>query len=361
MAKRAAAIFLTLIFFCAPASARFKKSETDTIRIAIAKDVTMSELQKSPASVNRDGTVAFRKKTFHGRMEFYENGDGTLTAVNVLPLEEYLVGLIAAEMSVDWPIEALKAQAVASRTYAVYQREARSSKWSDSIYDLESSVLDQVYDGSVKEDARVRAAVEATKGELIKKRGRIVKAFFHSACGGQTETALNVWGEEKMFNTVRDPYCKRSPNSSWSYKISKPELASRLAKGGYPAETIESVNVERRRNDPRAATVAVDTGNQTIFLQGSDLRRIIGYENVKSTWFDVKLDGDRVSFTGHGFGHGVGLCQWGAKGMSEAGKNYREILKFYYPGTRVEKKNIRSSEHQMESSEKQNIRFKKGI
>lgn len=337
MPRRIAVIVIAAIFFCAPVSARFKKPETDTIRIAIAKDVTMAELQKSPAKVNRDGTVAFRKKTFHGRLEFYDNGDGTLTAVNVLPLEEYLVGLIAAEMSVDWPVEALKAQAVASRTYAVYQRDVRSSKWSNSIYDLESSVLDQVYDGSVKEDARVRGAVEATKGELIKKRGRAVKAFFHSACGGQTETALNVWGEEKMFGTVRDPYCKRSPNSSWSYRIPKLELALRLAKGGYPAEKIESMNIERRRNDPRAATVSIDTGGQTIFLQGSDLRRIIGYENVKSTWFDVKIDGDRVSFAGHGFGHGVGLCQWGAKAQAEAGKSYREILKFYYPGTRLEK------------------------
>ena len=340
MAKRAAAIFLTLIFFCASASARFKKPETDTdtIRIAIAKDVTMSELQKSPARVNDNGTITFRKKIFHGRLEFYDNGDGTLAAVNVLPMEEYLVGLVAAEMSVDWPVEALKAQAVASRTYAVYQRDARSSKWSDSIYDLESSVLDQVYDGAVKDDSRVREAVEGTKGEMLKKHGQVVKAFFHSACGGRTETALNVWGEEKMFGTVKDPYCKRSPNSSWRYKISKPELASRLVKGGYPAETISSVSVERRRNDPRAATVAIDTGDQTIFLQGSDLRRIIGYENVKSTWFDVKLDGDRVSFPGHGFGHGVGLCQWGAKAQAEAGKNYREILKFYYPGTKIEKR-----------------------
>ncbi len=337
MLRKIAVIIIAAIFFCAPASARFKQHETDTIRIAIAKDVTMAEIQKSPARVNDDGTVAFRNKTFHGRLEFYENGDGTFTAVNVLPLEEYLVGLIAAEMSVDWPIEALKAQAVASRTYAVYQREARSSKWSDSIYDLESSVLDQVYDGSVKNDSKVREAVEGTKGEMLKKHGQVVKAFFHSACGGQTETAQNVWGEEKMFDIVRDPYCKRSPNSSWSYKISKPELASRLAKGGYPAETIESVSIERRRGDPRAATVTIDTGNQTIFLQGSDLRRIIGYENVKSTWFDVVIEGDSIVFTGHGFGHGVGLCQWGARGMAEAGKNYRDILRFYYPGTRIEK------------------------
>jgi stage II sporulation protein D len=340
MPKMIAAVIIITVLFSAHASARFKKQEAGpekTVRIAIAKDVTTAELQKGPAKVNADGTVAFRKKTFHGRLEFYDNGGGTLTAVNILPIEEYLVGLVAAEMSVDWPLEALKAQAAASRTYALYQREARTSKWSDSIYDLESSVLDQVYDGSVKDDSRVRGAVEATRGEVLKRRGRLVKAFFHSACGGRTESAVNVWGEEKMFDTVRDPYCKRSPNSSWSYKIPRSGLAERLAAAGYPAERIDSVSVERRRNDPRAATVAIDTGGQTVFLQGSDLRRIIGYENVKSTWFDVRFDGDELVFTGRGFGHGVGLCQWGAKGMAEAGKDYREILKFYYPGTRLEK------------------------
>lgn len=313
----------------------FAKAD-DNIRVAIAHSVTLAEVKKRPAIITPDNYVSFRDHNYLGRLEFYEDGKGTMTVVNVLPLEDYLVGLVASEISREWPIEAIKAQAVAARAYALYQKNARSKEWSQAYYDLESTVLDQVYEGEGGANSRVKQAVQETRGEIITSHGKLVKTFFHSSCGSQTEAASNVWGEEDKFHTVLDPYCVRSPYNSWTFKIAKAELAKKIRLAGFPAETIDDIQVETKRGNPRAATVIIDTGNQTVYLQGQDLRKIIGYENLKSTWFDVKTGRGEIVFTGRGYGHGVGMCQWGSKGMADSGKTYREILKFYYPGTKIE-------------------------
>jgi len=231
-------------------------------------------------------------------------------------------------------LEAVKAQAVSSRTYALYQLGVRQAGGSSAIYDVESTVMDQVYLGARGGD-RARRAVEETKGEVLKYHGELFKSFFSSSCGGMTESAINVWGEKGRFPLIKDRYCERSPNNTWTYSVPRQELSARLNSAGFAVGRIESVQVERRDKNPRAATLVIGTGGQTLFLQGSDFRKAMGFDKIKSTWFDARLEGERVTFSGHGYGHGVGMCQWGAKGMADEGKTYREILKFYYPGARI--------------------------
>jgi len=281
--------------------------------------------------------VSLNGRRYDGDLHIFKNDKNLLLVVNVIPMEDYLTGLVASEISSSWPIEAIKAQAVASRSYATYQKEARSSKQSNALYDIEAGVMDQVYHGKKGDEKRLRAAVDATKGEILKKRGQTVKAFFHSSCGGETEKASNVWGESNVFSAVKDPYCLRSPDSNWSFVITIAEFINKLRENGFPAETIEKIEIESKKGNPRIATTQIDTGNQTIYIQTNDLRKILGFQRLKSAWFNVKLEGNSLVFSGKGFGHGVGMCQWGAKGMAEAGKNYREILEFYYPGTKIEK------------------------
>lgn len=316
-----------------------KKAEE--IRVAIVHDVSMEELQKRPPGYSKEGKILFRGKKYVGRLDFFDNGDSTLTAVNVLPMEEYLVGLVKSEMPSDWPIEAVKAQAVAARTYALFQKKAKLDGRLGSVYDVESSVLDQVYGGS-SEDVRVRKAVESTSGEILVRHGDPIKSFFNSTCGGQTELAINVWGEESLFPSIKDRYCKRSPHYSWTYSISKPALAEKLRVKGFLADDVANITIENRKSNPRAGIVMIDTGLNVFFIQGSDFREMVGYNNLKSTWFNVKIEDDKVVFEGHGYGHGVGMCQWGAKGMAEAGKNYRQILHFYYPGIKLQTPNFKS-------------------
>lgn len=280
-----------------------------------------------------EGVVSLNGKKYLGEIRFYKEADNEMTVVNILPLEEYLVGLVAKEMPTDWPVEAIKAQSVAARTYAMFQKQGRKHL----NYDVEATTVDQVYEGIPKNAERVRGAVKNTAGEVLTLRGKLFKAFFHSTCGGQTETALNVWNKKNDFHVVRDDFCAGSPHASWKFTMNKSSLAAKLRGAGFAAATVKSINLEKRRNNPRAASVIIDTGDQTIYLQGNDFRRIIGYERLKSAWFNVRLAGADIVFEGRGYGHGVGMCQWGAKGMAVSGKAYRDILKFYYPWTRLEK------------------------
>jgi stage II sporulation protein D len=327
------AVFLALILPFVVSAKHLKPKEPGKIRVLVATSVSKPEALQLAADKN--GTINFRDKKYTGELQFFDDGAGALSAVNVLSMEEYLIGLVASEMPKDWPIEALKAQAVIARTYALYQKKIRSSKQSSSFYDVESGVQDQVYLGIANHDNRVKGAVEATKGEILTYKGNAFKSFFSSTCGGMTESAVNVWGEKGLFALTKDPYCARSPHSSWKYSLSKRELAAKLTAGGFQASAIRGINVEHRKNNPRVATLEIDGGGRTIFIQGSDFRRIVSFKDIKSTWFDVKISGDRIEFNGKGYGHGAGLCQWGAYGMADAGKSYREILKFYYPGTKI--------------------------
>lgn len=280
--------------------------------------------------------IYYNRKSYTGSLIFH-NEKGLMNVVNVLPLEEYLVGIVASEMPKDWPAESLKAQAVVARTYAMYQRRGRSSGWSGSIYDVESTVSDQVYRGNVINDRSVRSAVENTKGEFLTLDGKLLKTFFSSTCGGRTESAKNVWNEEYKLPTFEDPYCSRAPHMKWNYSISKAELIQKLKNAGFSAQSIDDIKIERRPGNPRAAIIQIDIGDETIVFQGSEFRKLIGYNLIKSTWFDAKISFGDVRFSGRGYGHGVGMCQWGAKGMAEAGKSYQQILSYYYPGVRIEK------------------------
>ncbi len=281
------------------------------------------------------GLIKFNGHVYAGSLVLYKDAAGTLSVVNALPLEDYLAGLVGGEVPAGWPVEAIKAQSVASRTYALFQKDAK--KQALMPYDLEATVLDQVYQGAGNLDERIKNAVLATSGEVLKKDGRYFKAFFSSTCGGQTESPINVWGEHGLFPLIVDPYCKRSPHNSWTYSISKQKLAGKLQAAGFPATTVSKIDLEHIEGNPRVATVIAETGGQTIYVRGSDFRRIVGFDSLKSTWFDAKIEGNNVVFTGRGYGHGVGLCQWGARGMAEEGKTYEEILQFYYPGARLEK------------------------
>ncbi len=286
-----------------------------------------------------EGHFKLNGRDYFGEARIYKDKAGNLSSVVELPLERYLVGLVATEMPPVWPLEALKAQTVAARTYALFQKKRVATVYANSIYDVEATVQDQVYSGTSRENKHVLRAVVETEGEVLQLNGNIFKTFFHSSCGGMTETAQNVWGEENFAPRVADKWCARSPHAAWRYSISKSDLAAKLRQAGYPAETVDSLTPERSPDNPRAVSVTIDTGAQTVYLHSNDFRRIVGYGNLKSTNFTAKVGVDRVNFEGHGFGHGVGLCQWGAKGMAEHGVFYRDILEFYYPGAAIAKMN----------------------
>ena len=272
-------------------------------------------------------------KGYRGSVEITTSDKGLLV-INELPLEEYLTGLINCEISSQWPMEAVKAQAVIARSYAMYQREARKN----APYHLESSVLDQVYEGCDIEDSRAARGVQETAGEVLTYDGNIIQAFYHSNCGGHTEAAENVWGASLPYlQGVDCKYCQLAPSVKWEQSLPLKRIESQLRSNGYQVAGIREIRPGRSNASGRLTDVVFVTATGRQSMPATKFRMAIGSTVIKSTNFEVRMAGDNAVFNGIGYGHGVGLCQWGSKQRASDGFEYREILGYYYPGTRLEK------------------------
>lgn len=285
---------------------------------------------KAIAISSRERSYQIGDRTFAGELYIYLKAPERLIVVDHLPLEKYLVGLVGSEISPSWPIESIKSQVVAARTYAMNRMAGARRASPTSQYDLTSTVSSQVYHGSHVEDRRAMEAVKDTSGEVMYKNGKIFAAYYHSCCGGRTEHAHNVWDGETGPPVAEGEFCKRSPKFRWRHSIPVTAFVSRLNDYGVPLDGVTSVATTTFSDSPRIQMVLLEDSNGLQMVEAKELRRIFGYMNIKSTWFDVTLKRGVLDFSGNGYGHGVGMCQWGSKGMAEAGHDYRKILKFYY-------------------------------
>ena len=344
-------------------------SMDETIRIAIVKsasEVTVAgdgllvtnengdPLAISfPATVkpDRDGVLVegkrYRRLLFSASSAVYVNNkpyrglaelsvvDKGILVVNQLPLEEYLVGLINCEISSAWPIDAVKAQAIIARTYAVNRKMARIT----AAYHMESSVIDQVYDGSLIEDSRARRAVSETAGEVLTFGGAVIQAFYHSSCGGRTEASENVWGAPVSYlKGVECQYCLTSPVATlWETKVTLKELEDRLRTAGHKVTGLSDIKPGPTNSRGRLKQVVLIAAKGNVTITGEQFRKAVGYGVIKSTRFTMKSSKNEIGFSGSGNGHGVGLCQWGAKQRALDGFAFGEILSYYYPGTELKK------------------------
>jgi stage II sporulation protein D len=285
-------------------------------------------------SFSASAAVFVNNKPYRGLAELTVADKGILV-VNQLPLEEYLVGLINCEISSAWPIEAVKAQAIIARTYALNRKMARMA----SPYHLESSVIDQVYEGCLIEDSRARRAVLETEGEVLTFGGGIIQAFYHSSCGGRTEASENVWGTTLPYlKGVECQYCLTSPAATaWECKLSIKDIEERLRLAGHKVSGLSDVKPGIVNSRGRLKQIVLIASKGGITISGEQFRKSIGYAVIKSTRLNIKNYKNEISFSGSGNGHGVGLCQWGAKQRALDGFGCAEILSYYYPGTELKK------------------------
>ena len=269
-------------------------------------------------------------REYDGGLEVLKNGDATLVVVNELPLEDYLVGVLRAEGNERWPAEALRAQAIASRTYAAYHRVLNAAR----PYHLVASTAHQQFVGRVAAGSAAGGAVQETAGQVLHWEGELFPAFYHSNSGGYTEEPRSVFAGRNLPG-LRPVVCQLAggaPNFQWALELRLDELGEMLRRGGVGVGTVRDVEVTERTGSLRAAVVTVRGSARTQRIRGSDFRRVIGYDTLRSTLFAVAVDGEVARFSGRGYGHGVGMCQWGAKSMAELGASARQILAFYYPG-----------------------------
>lgn len=280
--------------------------------------------------------------------------DSGLVVVNRVALEDYLRGVVPREIGPRTADEraAVEAQAIASRSYAAARlRGAPARTW-----DVVGGVLSQVYGGVEGETPVASRAVEATAGLVLWHRGTMIDAPFHSACGGRTAEAPEVWrtGGSPWLRSVDDtdpatgrPWCERAPRFAWTIRFGASALEALAARwlaqyGGAPSGHIgpvSDVRIRSRTPSGRVAEVAFETARGTYVVRANDVRFVLRQptgEYLNSTAFElVPESGGGVEVRGRGYGHGVGMCQWGAIGRARAGHDARAILRAYFPGTSV--------------------------
>ncbi|MGC8716936.1 MAG: SpoIID/LytB domain-containing protein [bacterium] len=251
---------------------------------------------------------------YRGSVRILFRGEKILV-INILPLEDYLYSVVPSEMPYYWPIEALKAQAVLARTYTLKALSRNSKK----DYDLTDSIDSQLYKGKTEEHQSTNEAVDATKGEVVLYNNLLAEVFYHSTCGGHTEDATNIWNIEKLpyLKGVECNYCTESQWKSWQRVIKREDWKNLIGDGDM--------------------SIRYDSSGRLMYINGISGTKVRDVFHLPSTFIvGIEVKEDRVIINGKGNGHGVGLCQWGARGMAERGFNYKEIIAYYFPGVTVD-------------------------
>lgn len=313
-----------------------------------------TEIKATPLlSLSGSGLTA-EGKSLPSRLLFSANKN-KFDVIGALPLEDYLVGVLASEMPLSWPEESLKAQAIAARSYTL----ATLSERKDQLFHVESDIQDQVFRHiihGVDHHALVEKAFQAvkqTEGMILISGNtkKVLRAYYHADCGGKTSSSRQVWGVGENQGSVVDEFCPSNPKASWSLALSAEALQNKLAQILPQASSTSDsllasrlIGLETFRGGPKERAQSVrlrfENGHETQVL-ADKFRAALGYSNLKSTHFEVRktLSQNETTFTfdGKGFGHGVGLCQWGSRMMAQQKRTAAEILNHYYPQARTEK------------------------
>jgi stage II sporulation protein D len=273
--------------------------------------------------------VRVNARDYPGMVEIVRAGTGVVV-VNAVPLEDYLPGVVKAEAGEAMPLEMLKAQAVVARTYAAYHRELNAGK----PYHLGASTAHQQYAGAVGSPSLARLAVQETRGQVLLWEGALFPAFYHTDSGGHTEDPRVVYDTHKMpaLRPVAVEFASESVHREWTLDLPLADLAARLRRGGVPAGSVVGLEVVERSGSLRATRIAVRGARATVVLAGNEFRRLVGYDVLKSTLFDVAVDAGWARFAGRGYGHGIGLDQSRAKTMADLAYRAPDILAYFYPG-----------------------------
>ena len=269
------------------------------------------------------GFVYIGDRWYRGRTLVVPTEKG-LTAVNWVDDQEYLYSVLGGEMDASWPQEALKAQAIAARTYALYEREKQRN---NPIYDLGNTPDRwQIYKGVISESPATYAAVDSTLGQVLTYKNRIILSVFHACSGGHTENVEDVWGSNEPYLRAVQDYDQNIRECNWVKTFSPTEISAKFPEVGNVKDMIPETY-----SPFRSVKVLKIVGNRgTKVLQGEEVRTAL---KLKSTRFSVTkgADGSFV-LQGLGFGHGLGMSQWGAYNLARQGVNHLQILGHYYQG-----------------------------
>jgi len=275
----------------------------------------------------RDGSIELNNIRYRGEIRIVQQFNHKFSVIEEVDLECFISGVLGSEMLPTWDEEALRAQAVTARTYAMYKKKVRRNE----VYHLD--MLDLAYRGMSSESPRLNKIVQDTKGVVMVYDWNIFPAYFHSTCGGHTEEVGSVFGKDSMppLSGVVCNYCNNSKYSRWSKNIRKSEIERRLREAKVYVSNISTVKAIYPGAGKHGSRVEIVSANGSKEMNANDFRLMVGPNYLYSTAFDSKNNGKSITFSGRGWGHGVGLCQYGAQAMAEKGFQWSAILKYYYP------------------------------
>jgi stage II sporulation protein D len=289
------------------------------------------------------GLISWGNQKYKGQLQLLTNGaQESCDLVNLVPMEAYLTTLLAKEMNGTWPVEALKAQAVAARTYAFDRiKKDKGVASGTKLYHLESSEKDQVSGTFFDITKNTLRAAKETEGEiLVGPSGKVTPAFFHSKCGGKTLRPDQVWGGvEEGYRSVNCTFCNRTGMKDWKYQLKGQKLTSmvdQVLKRYYADETKGSI-VRLMPDSLENSELRLYVGDRLHIIKKSYIRNLAGRDLLPSNNFLLSGKNNNFQVKGHGYGHGVGLCQLGALELAKRGYNYRQILSHYFPRHKMKK------------------------
>lgn len=281
-------------------------------------------LDPGNSPINVDG------RNYRGRIRIAANAQRGLDVINVTDIETYLKGVVPREMNGKWDREALKAQAVVARTYALYQIEKNSRE----PFDICSTTNSQVYGGMDAELQNSSSAVDQTKGVILLSGKRPALVYYHANSAGRTEDAMDVWSSDIPYLRGRDDaFSLKMADIEWSCTLSLEAIRSVLGQKNLKVGRISDIEITDLTRSGRVKNLVIrQEGGRELNMGGNQFRTMVDPAMIKSALFIVKKNGKTVRFEGKGSGHGVGMSQWGALVMAREGFGYQDILKFYFPG-----------------------------
>jgi stage II sporulation protein D len=298
------------------------------IRVLVSSDARGETPQVYP-----DGTFGFGGKRWRGAPSTVGMPGGKLALVTTIDVDQYLQGVVPLESPPSWPAAALEAQAIVARTFALGRRSLSRP------YDVQANDSDQHWGGVEAEHPASTAAVAATRGRTLSYAGGPASAFYSSCCGGHTADSGSAWGGVALpyLRGVADPYCTPAPDYRWTRSV--PLDRALAAFGARTGGTLVGTALGEPDPSGRPRTVSL-LGTAEATIPVAEFRRALGSDLVRSLWLrSVRIDtaqaAPRLVIEGSGHGHGVGLCQWGARFFASAGGSAAAILAFYFPGTSV--------------------------
>lgn len=279
-----------------------------------------------------DGLTEYGGKQYHGGFACLIEEKG-LSVINYVGLEDYVKGVVPYEMSASWGIEALKAQAVCARTYAVYNQ----NEYEEFGFDITDDTYSQVYNGVLEATEDTDRAVDETEGELIRYNGEVCEIYYFAADGGATEDGINVFDADRPYLRGKYDHYERMVDFSvknWTAHRSGWEIGEILREKGYDIGGVTSIERTRSRTGNNIALKFFDAEGRSALVAGRSCYNML---RLNSCRFSIVTTDDGFDFLGHGWGHSCGMSQWGAKAMAEVyGYDYEEIIKFYFTGVYIE-------------------------